>query len=201
MDIGILGGTFDPIHWGHLTIAEEARQRLSLNRVIFVPAGQPWLKVDRKITLALRRIEMVRLAIIGKPYFELSTIEVDRPGPSYTADTLAFLQQKLGAGIKLFFIVGQDSFNELPEWHNPGEVIMRSRLIVFTRTDSNPTDLVSLEALVPGLKQNTTFLDITPIDISSTDIRRRATRGLSLNNLVPDAVADYILQHKLYREN
>ena len=198
-NIGILGGTFDPIHIGHLAIAEEARRRLALSRVIFVPAGQPWLKVNREITLAKHRIKMVELAISGKPYFELSTIEIERQGPSYTVDTLSFLQQKLGNKARLFLILGWDSVHELPEWRNPTELLKMCKLVAITRKSSNPLRLDVLEASVPGIKQSTVLLDMEPIDISSTDIRMRVSKRLSISGLVPDQVERYIRGQKLYQ--
>ena len=196
---GILGGTFDPIHLGHLAIAEEARHRLALSRVIFVPAGQPWLKVNTEITSAKHRKKMIELAISGRPYFELSTVEIERQGPSYTVDTLYDLQKNLGMKVKLFLILGWDSLNELPEWHNPAELPKICQLVAFTRTSSNPPNLESLEASVPGIKQSTVLLDMKPVDISSTDIRMRVAKGLPINGLVPDQVEKYIREHKLYQ--
>lgn len=196
---GILGGTFDPIHFGHLAIAEEARHRLELSRVVFVPAGQPWLKVNREITPAEHRKKMIELAISGKPYFELSTVEIERQGPSYTVDTLYDLQKNLGMKVKLFLILGWDSLNELPKWHNPADLLKICRLVAFTRTTSNPPNLESLEVSVPGVKNSTVLLDMKPVDISSTDIRMRVTKGLSIRGLVPDQVEKYIREHKLYQ--
>jgi len=199
MDTGILGGTFDPIHLGHLAIAEEARRRLKLSRVIFIPTGQPWLKADREIMPARHRLNMIELAIAGKPYFELSTIEIDRPGPSYTVDTLSILQQTLGAQTKFFLIVGWDSLNELPAWHKPTAVLRRCKLVAVIRTGGNSPDLEVLEKSVPGVKRNTILLDMKPVDISSTNIRRRAASGLPLIGLVPESVDEYIREQKLYR--
>jgi nicotinate-nucleotide adenylyltransferase len=199
MDLGILGGTFDPVHLGHLAIAEEARKRLSLRKVIFVPAGQPWLKTDRGISPASHRIKMIGLATGDKPYFELSTIETDCPGPSYTVDTLVALKRNLGADVKLFLILGWDSLMELPKWHNPAVLVKMCTLVAFTRMDTKRPDLAALEALVPGVKQSTIMLDIKPVGISATDIRGKAARGLSLSGLVPDRVARYIKEQKLYR--
>lgn len=198
MNAGVLGGTFDPIHFGHLAIAEEARRRLPLSRVIFVPAGHPWLKVGREITPSVYRIKMIELAITGMPYFELSTIEIKRQGPSYTVDTLSTLQKELGAKAKLFLILGWDSLNELPMWHNPAELVKMCKLAVFNRTSSNSPDLAALEASVPGVTQSTILLDMKPVDISSTDIRMRAAKGLSLSGLVPEQVERYIKEQKLY---
>jgi nicotinate-nucleotide adenylyltransferase len=198
MDIGILGGTFDPIHFGHLAIAEEARHRLPLKKVIFVPAGQPWLKVNREITPARHRIKMIELAITGVPYFEISTVEIERTGPSYTVDTLSILKRQLGVKAKFFLILGWNSLNELPRWHNPAELVKICRLAVFTRRSSNRPDLEALEASVPGVKQSTILVEIKPIDISSTDIRIRAAKGLPLRGLVPDQVERYIREQRLY---
>jgi nicotinate-nucleotide adenylyltransferase len=199
MDIGVLGGTFDPIHLGHLAIAEEARQRLDLRRVIFIPAGQPWLKVSRMITSAEHRKKMIELAISKRPFFELSTVEVERRGPSYTVDTLHDLQKKLDGKAKFFLILGWDSLNELPRWHNPVELLKLCRLVAFTRSGSNPPDLEALEASAPEIKQSTLLLDIEPIDISSTDIRTRVAEGLPISGLVPHEVEVYIREHNLYR--
>jgi len=200
MNIGILGGTFDPFHFGHLAIAEEARQRLSLVQVIFIPAGQPWLKTGREITPAVHRIKMIELAISSKPYFELSTIEIEQRGPSYTVDTLSTLQKKLGVEAKLFLLLGWDSLSELPKWHKPAELVKMCRLIVFARASSNLPDLKALEVFIPRLKESTILLDMKPVNISSTDLRMRAAIGLSLNGLVPDQVERYIKEQGLYRQ-
>jgi nicotinate-nucleotide adenylyltransferase len=133
MNVGVLGGTYDPIHSGHLVIAEEARRKLELNRVIFVPTGQPWLKTNREITPAVHRLEMVRRAVNGKDNFELSTVEVDRPGPSYSVDSIAILKQQLGAEVKVFFLIGWDSLAELPQWHEPTRLIKLCKLVAVTR--------------------------------------------------------------------
>jgi nicotinate-nucleotide adenylyltransferase len=198
VDTGILGGTFDPIHLGHLVIAREAKHRLNLSKVIFVPSGQPWLKSDREITSPGHRVKMIELAISGIAYYEISTVEIDRPGPSYTVDTLVDLRQKLGKAMGLFWILGWDSLNELPRWHNPAEVVKMCRLAVFPRPGSEPPDLDALMEYVPGIKESTVLLNIKPRDISSTDIRGRVARGLSLEGLVTDSVARYIREQKLY---
>jgi nicotinate-nucleotide adenylyltransferase len=198
MNVGVLGGTFDPVHSGHLVIAEEARLKLELTRVIFVPTGQPWLKTNRKITQAAHRVEMVKRAIAGNASFELSTVEVDRPGPSYSVDTVTALQQQLGAGTKIFFLIGWDSLADLPQWKEPARLIQRCKLVVVTRPGFSRPDLKSLEPSVPGITQSVAWLDILPINISSSDIRDRAARGLSIHGLVPEAVESYIKENKLY---
>jgi nicotinate-nucleotide adenylyltransferase len=178
VNTGILGGTFDPIHLGHLAIAHEARRKLGLSKVVFIPSGQPWIKSDREITPAGHRVKMIELAISDIVYYEILTVEIDRPGPSYTEDTLVELRQKLGKGDIFFWILGWDSLNELPRWHNPAEVIKMCRLAVFPRPGSQPPDLDALAKYLPGIKEN--------------------TRGLSLNGLVTDSVARYIREQKLY---
>ncbi|MFC1911133.1 nicotinate-nucleotide adenylyltransferase [Chloroflexota bacterium] len=196
MNIGVLGGTFDPIHVGHLIIAEEARIKLGLAEVLFVPAGQPWLKQDRDITPAAHRVEMVRRAIADNPYFELSTLEVDRSGPSYTVDTLTFLQDQRGSKTSLFFILGRDTLAELPLWKEPRRVIQLCRLVVPPRLGSR--DLRHLEEATPGLLERVIQLDMPVIGISSSEIRQRIARGLSVRYLVPHVVEEYITEQKIY---
>jgi nicotinate (nicotinamide) nucleotide adenylyltransferase len=200
MNVGVLGGTFDPVHSGHLVIAEEARLKLKLNKVLFLPAGQPWLKTNRKIIPAVHRIEMLKRAIADNASFELSTMEVDRPGPSYSVDTVAALQQQLGAGAKIFFLIGWDSLAELPQWKEPARLIQLCKLVAVTRPGFSRPDLKSLEPSIPGITQSVVWLDIPPIDISSSDIRDRVAQGLSIHRLVPDDVESYIAENKLYRK-
>ncbi len=198
MNIGVLGGTFDPIHVGHLLVAEEARARLNLAEVLFVPAGQPWLRLNNAISPAEHRVEMVRLAIAGKPYFKLSTMEMERTGPTYTVDTMAELQAQLNAGDELFFILGWDNLNQLPQWREPSRLIKLCRLVAVPRVDYPVPDLGSLEAVMPGLSQRVILLDEPHIDISASEIRDRVARGLSIHQLVPAPVERYIKQHRLY---
>ncbi|MBA7659783.1 Nicotinate-nucleotide adenylyltransferase [subsurface metagenome] len=198
MNIGVMGGTFDPIHNGHLMVAEEVRTRLNLAEILFVPAGQPWLKTDTPISPAEHRIQMVRLAIAGKPYFGLSTIEVERAGPTYSVDTVAKLKAQLGAGDKLFLILGWDSLAELPQWREPSQLIEMCHLVVVPRPGYPTPDLNSLEAAISGLSQRVVFLDGPEIDISASVIRDRVARGLSVHHLVPEPVNRYIKEHKLY---
>ena len=198
MNIGVLGGTFDPIHVGHLLVAEEARARLDLTETLFVPAGQPWLKLNNVISPAEHRVEMVRLAIAARPYFKLSTMEIERAGPTYTVDTIAELRAQLGAGDELFFILGWDNLNQLPQWHEPSRLVKMCRLVAVPRVDSPTPDLDSLEAAIPGLSGKVILLDAPRIDINASEIRRRVARGLSIAQLVPEPVERYIKQHKLY---
>jgi nicotinate-nucleotide adenylyltransferase len=198
MNIGVLGGTFDPIHMGHLIIAEEVRARLDLAEVLFVPSGQPWLKMNNVISPAEHRVEMVRLAIANEPSFKLSTMEIERAGPSYTVDTIAELSRQIGVGDKLFFILGWDNLNQLPQWHEPSRLVRLCRLVPVPRVGYPSPDLDALEAAVPGLSQSIIMLDTPQIQISSSEIRDRVVRGLSIHHLVPDPVERYIKQHRLY---
>jgi len=198
MNIGVLGGTFDPIHIGHIMVAEEVRARLNLAEVLFVPAGQPWLKVDISLSDAEHRVQMVRLAIADKPYFKVSTMEIERAGPSYTVDTIAELQAQVGAGDELFFILGWDNLTELPQWREPSRLITMCNLVAVPRPGYPCPNLKALEALVPGLSQRLMLMDKPEIDISALEIRSRVARGLSVRHLVPEPVNKYIKEHGLY---
>ena len=198
MNMGVLGGAFDPIHNGHLIVAEETRTRLNLAEVLFVPTGQPWLKANVSILPAEHRVQMVRLAIADKPYFKLSTIEIDRACLSYTVDTISELQAQLGAGDELFFILGWDNLAELPQWKEPSRLIKMCRLVAVPRVGYPIPDLKPLEAIIPGLSQRVILLDKPEVDISASVIRQRAAQGLSIRHLVPEPVDEYIRRHKLY---
>jgi nicotinate-nucleotide adenylyltransferase len=200
MNIGVLGGTFDPIHSGHLIIAEESRLKIRLARVLFVPAGQQWLKTGRNTEPAAHRVEMVKLAIATNPHFKISTVDVDRPGPSYSVETIAILQQRMGAEARIFFLVGWDSLAELPQWKEPDRLIQLCKLVAVTRPGFSRPDLKALESSVPGVTQSVVWLDIAPVDIGSSDIRKRVAQGLSIHGLVPEAVETYIKEHELYQQ-
>jgi nicotinate-nucleotide adenylyltransferase len=196
-----MGGTFDPIHNGHITIAEETRRRLDLSYVIFIPAGQPWLKSQFPVTAATERLEMVRLTITSYSYFKLSRIEVDRQGPSYTVDTLEELQTGLGAGHQLFFILGWDTITQLPRWHEVARLIKLCELVVIPRPGYSVPDLENLDREIPGITKHVILLDSPRLEISATDIRERVAQGRSISNLVPEAVCRYIKEKRLYRAN
>ena len=198
MKIGVLGGTFDPLHKAHIMVAEEARARLDLAEVLFVPAGQPPLKEDSPILAVEHRIQMVRLVIAFYPYFKLSTIEINRPGLSFTVDTIVELRDKLSDGDELFFIVGWDSLAQFPEWKEPSRLVKMCRLVAVPRPGYSLPDLDSLDAVIPGLRQSLIVLDKPEVDINATEIRERVAHGLSIDHLVPEPVAKYIKQHKLY---
>jgi len=195
---GILGGTFDPVHLGHLIIAEEARERLGLRQVIFVPAGQPWMK-HRAITPAPDRLAMLRLALEDNPAFALSGIELERPGLSYTAETLARLAAEM-PGEKLFFFLGWDALEGLPRWKDPGKVLALAEIVAFPRADSPAPDFSRMEALLPGLGKRLHPMEGPLVQISSTEVRRRVREGLSIRYLVPRPVEEYILGKGLYKQ-
>ena len=199
MNVGVLGGTFDPIHNGHLIIAEEARIKLGLERVIFVPAGKPWFKEHRDIAPGEHRLAMIRLAIAANPHFSVSTVDLDRTGPSYTVHTLPDLKRELGAAVNFYFILGVDALAGLPLWKEPEGVVEMCYLVAARRPGVGPLDLESLERSMPGISSRIIFLDNTLVDISSTDIRERLRKGLPITNLVPDAVERYIREKGLYK--
>jgi len=198
MNIGVLGGTFDPIHRGHLLLAEEVRTGLNLAEVLFVPAGQPWLKVESPISSAEHRVEMVRLAIADKPYFKLSAMEIERAGPTYTVDTIAQLKTQLKAADELFFVLGWDNLAQLPQWRQSSRLITMCRLVAVPRPGYPLPDLKSLEAVVPGLSKKVILMNKPEIDISASVIRDRVARGLSIHHLVSEPVEEYIRRHRLY---
>jgi nicotinate-nucleotide adenylyltransferase len=199
MRIGVIGGTFDPIHTGHLIIAEEARTRLGLSRVAFVPAGQPPHKLAHEITGPEHRFEMTRLAIADNEHFCVSCVDLDREGPCYTVDTVGLLQDAWGRDAEIHFLIGADSLADLPTWREPERLLRMCRLVAVTRP-GHEVDLQALEQQLPGVSSLVEMLDTPTLDISSTEIRRRAHEGLSTRYLVPDAVARYIVEHGLYRD-
>ena len=199
MRIGILGGTFDPVHVGHIFVAEEARIRLSLERVLFVVAGNPWLKVEQGISPSEHRIEMVRLSIAKHKQFYISTVEVERGGPSYTVDTLEELRTTTGAN-DYYLILGRDSFTELPLWKEPERIVEMCKLVVVPRIGTNLPELRDVAARIKGLsRESVVTLDSPMIGISSSGIRQRVARGLPIDYLVPGEVEKYIVAHGLYR--
>lgn len=193
--LGVLGGTFDPVHLGHLAIAEEARETLGLERVLFVPAARPPHKPDRPVTAADHRLAMVELAIAGNPCFAASRLELDRDGPSYTADTLDALWAD--GHRDMWFILSTEALAGLPDWHRPDRVLERCRLAVVPRGDPGP-DRAWLKARFPGRAERVTFLAGPLLPISGSVVRARLAAGRSIRYLVPDQVARYLAEHELY---
>ncbi len=196
--VGVLGGTFDPIHLGHLIIAEEVRQKLELEKVLFVPAGQPWLKGERNISAAEHRLQMALLATASNPYFNVSTIELERPGPTYSIDTVIELKVGLGGRAQVYLIVGFDALAELPSWKDRGGLVEMCQVVGVRRPGYADFDLGSLESSIPGASERIMIVDVPEIDISGTEIRRRVAQGLSIRYLVPETVERYIAEHNLY---
>jgi nicotinate-nucleotide adenylyltransferase len=196
---GVLGGTFDPPHLGHLILAEEARCALALDRVLLVPAAQPWRKSDRAVSPAAARLAMLRLAVAGDPYFDVSTLEIDRGGPTYTVETLAALRAELAPVDELYFILGEDALLDLPRWRDPAGIIRLARVAVAARDGDLSADLAALEQQIPGIRARVDVVPMPQIGISSTEIRRRVREGGSIRFLVPPAVAGYIAEQGLYR--
>jgi nicotinate-nucleotide adenylyltransferase len=198
MTIGIIGGTFDPIHVGHLVAAEQAWTKLGLDSVLFIPAGQPWFKANNGITVATHRLEMLRLAIYSNPHFKLCTVELERPGPSYTIDTMIELRDRQGIHCP-YFIIGMDSILGLPLWKEPEKLLQMCRFVVLPRSDLSKVEkLRTLEESVHGLIANVMYLDMPDIAISSSDIRKRIANRESIKYLVPAEVEQYIVDHRLY---
>jgi nicotinate-nucleotide adenylyltransferase len=199
MKTGILGGTFDPIHNGHLAIAEEARTYLNLTEIIFLPAGQPWMKSDRPILQGRHRIAMTRRAIEDRPYFKLSTIEVEHKGPSYSVDTITKLKAQSAGASDLYFIIGWDNLNRIMLWKDPLKLIKLCFLVAVPRPGYDLPDFKKLEAEIPGISKKTIFMEKPRVDISATDIRNKVAQGLSISGLVPEKVAGYIKENGLYQ--
>jgi nicotinate-nucleotide adenylyltransferase len=198
MNIALLGGTFDPIHAGHIMVAEVVRAKLSPAEVIFIPAGNPWTKNINHISSSEHRLAMVQLAVAGKPGFRVSTIEIERQGPTYTVDTVREFRNRLTSQDELFFVLGWDNLLDLPRWHRPEELVLHCRLVAVPRLGHRVPDDKTLEDILPGLSKRIIFLDKPEIDISASVIRERVSRGLSLKHMVPEAVEVYIRDKGLY---
>jgi nicotinate-nucleotide adenylyltransferase len=196
--VGVLGGTFDPVHLGHLIVAEDVREKLGLQEVLFIPTGRPWLKEGKDISGVEHRLEMTILATASNRYLNVSTIEIERPGPTYSVDTIVELKAGLGAGAKIYFIVGFDALAEIKQWKEPKRLIEMCQVVGVKRPGHDKLDLRSLESAIPGITEHVTTLNVPQIDISGTEIRKRVARGLSVRYLVPDEVAEYIKENNLY---
>jgi nicotinate-nucleotide adenylyltransferase len=205
--VGILGGTFDPVHYGHLVIAEEVREALGLDRVLFVPAPRPPHKLDEEVAPIADRVAMVALAIAANPSFAISEIELGRDGPSYTVDTLAELAleaARQGVARELFFIISVEALAEIRSWHEPERLFELARLAVVPRPGAPLPDPALLAAMLPGGSASAgrvACVQTVPLAHSSSDVRARATSGRSIRYLVPPAVEAYIRDHRLYRSD
>lgn len=200
--LGVFGGTFDPPHLGHLALAESAREQLALDRVIFMPAGEPPHKRGRRLTPARHRLAMARLAVRGNKAFEVSSIEARRSGPSYTVDTLRAIATR-APHATLFLLLGADSLDDFPTWRDPRGILGLATLVIASRPGARarrpaPGGGVR-RAPARGSRPAVLWLANPGLDVSSTAIRARAAQGASLRYLVPDAVSAYIGRHRLYR--
>lgn len=197
MRIGVLGGTFDPIHYGHLFIAEHARAVLALDRVVFVPNGSPPHKLPYAVSDSRHRVAMVRLAVDGNATFEVDDEEVRRDGPSYTVDTLSTLREA-NPGAEIVFLAGIDAVAEIGAWHEPDKVVRLCQVVAVSRPGFR---FEQLEATVkPDLLERVADLSGPHIAISATEIRSRVRARLPIRYLTPDSVVDYILEAGLYRQ-
>jgi nicotinate-nucleotide adenylyltransferase len=211
--IGILGGTFDPVHQGHLALATAARECFALDSVLFIPAASPPHKLGAPLAPFADRVAMLRLALSGTEGFVISEMERDRPGPSYSIDTLKELRQQLGEEVRLFFCIGMDAFAEITSWKNYAELFHYAGFVVVERPDSGGMALADfIAAELPHFRQGGErawaeadgpgriyALAMPGVPVSSTLVRERAARGESLAGLVPGEVAGYIARHGLYR--
>ena len=214
MRLGLFGGTFNPIHLGHLRAAIEVREAFNLDKLLLIPSANPPHKTAHQVANAENRLEMVRLAVQGVPFLEASDVELTRPGPSYTIETLRYFQDRFGSESDIHFIVGQDAFSEITTWKSYQALFVTAHFIVMTRPRSKlrrledfiHTQISAEYKYDPTSNQyshsrwRTIFcLDITYLDISATKIREWIRRGLSIRFLVPDAVQSFIDKKGLYR--
>ncbi len=207
--IGILGGTYDPIHQGHISLAHHVYHNLNINTILFVPAADPPHKQNKIITPVHHRLEMVSLAIAGYPYFELSRVDIDREGPHYSVDMIRILRGKYNrshnsrAGYltveNTFFILGADSLIDLPTWHKPNHLLELCQLAVVNRTDYKP-DLAQLTQILPELPKKIHWVSTPTLSISATDLRKKLAVGADVGDELTDSVKMYILEHGLYQK-
>lgn len=190
--IGILGGTFDPIHWGHLILAEQASEKFNLDQVIFIPAAKPPHKKGKKISSAKVRLEMVKLALKDNPKFFLSEIELKRSGYSYTVETLTALK-KLYPNFELYFLTGSDMLKEIYNWRKPEQIYQLAKIVIAYRPGFDKINFKN------KFTKKSLFLEIPALDISSTQIREKVKNKKSIKYLVHPEVERYIKEKKLYR--
>ena len=196
--VGVFGGTFDPIHIGHLILAEEARHQLRLDQIVLAPAGDPPHKPDSPISPLHHRLAMCRLAVADGNGISISLIDAERPGPHYTSDMLRLLRERAGAETQLFFLMGLDSLRDLPTWHEPEWLVHNCQLVALRRHDVK-IEWDSLEAELPGVRERVIVLDMPELDIASSDLRERVRTGQPIRYQVPREVERYIGEQGLYR--
>lgn len=202
LTIGIMGGTFDPIHMGHLFTAEEARQQFQLDHVIFLPAGAPPHKEKEKVSLAEHRYLMTMLAVVDNPYFTVSRLEIDSPKPSYTVDTVRRFLEIYEQGLTLYFITGADAILDITTWKDYNELLQTCSFIAASRPGYSFSKLkVVLGPAFPEVIKRVHLLEIPAMAISSTFIRKRVAAGKTIKYLTPEAVEQYIYKNELYKPN
>ena len=194
---GVFGGSFDPPHYGHLALAETARVQLQLARVLFVPAGEPPHKTDVKLSPIAKRVALVQAAIADNGAFALSRVDVDRAGPHYTVDMLRLLRTEFPQVTDWFLLLGEDSLHDFLSWRAPEEILELAELAVMRRPEK-PAPLETLQERLPTLERRLTWLDVPPLHLSATELRRRVREGLPLRYLVPLPVEVLIRKHQLY---
>ena len=194
--LGVMGGTFDPIHYGHLVTAEGALWEFGLDEVLFVPTGQPWMKEDRVVSPPEDRYLMTVIAASSNPQFQVSRVEIEREGPTYTVDTLRTLRDMYGKETELFFITGADAILEIFHWKDADEALDLAHFIAATRPGY---DIARFEAEAPDPHPGVSVMTVPALAISSTDIRDRVRRGRPIRYLVPEGVKTYIEKAELYR--
>jgi nicotinate-nucleotide adenylyltransferase len=194
----IFGGTFDPVHFGHIKVAERAKSELDLDEVIFMPAGDPWMKKGFYVSPASDRLEMVELAISDYEGFSVSTLEIDREGASYTVDTIREIASTMNEDDQLYFLMGWDTLLKFGFWKEPEEILKLCKLIAFPRLGCEVPTKEVLDKILPDLYEKTIMLDEQFIDISATAIRDSIKNGDSIREFVPDKVAEYIEMRGLY---
>ena len=197
--VGVFGGTFDPPHLGHLILAEAVCDVLGLEQVLFVLAADPPHKQGMSLTAASHRLAMLERAIAGNPRFALSDVDIARPGPHYTVDTLHILKDHFPSH-QLYFLLGSDALRDFPTWHNPGGIIAQAHLAIVQRPEVQ-IDLAALDDKVPGLAARSVLVNAPEIGISGTLLRERLHADHSIRYLVPDAVEQYIAENALYRNS
>lgn len=195
--IGIFGGTFDPPHIGHMILAAESRCQLNLDRVLWVLTPDPPHKTGRVISPLAVRLELVQAALAGDPGFEISTVEIDRPGPHYSIETIHILQSH-NPGAELVYLMGGDSLHDLPTWMRPQEIVGALAGIGVMRRPQDFVDLLWLEQALPGVTEIVRFVDAPLLEISSTDIRRRVAEGQHYRYFLPPGVYDLLRAKRLY---
>lgn len=198
--MGVFGGTFDPLHVGHLQVADYAREEIGLDRVLFVPAARPWLKNRRPLANVQHRVAMVRHGIVGNEYFQLSEREVYRAGPSYTVDTLAELKEDLGPRGELYLVVGMDALRGITEWHEARRLFDMATVVGMARQGRKEVKGSVLEQVGEDSFKRTVSIDGPSVGISSTEIRKRVANGRSIRHMVPLGVEDYIYEKGLYKD-